>query len=57
MHFCFILLLALRTIEDLHIKLRCAAVVIEKHKEALMQVMILYKLGPAPLKYISPWSS
>jgi hypothetical protein len=47
MYFCFIFLLALCAIEDLHVKLRCAAVVVEDHEETLMQFMILCKLGPA----------
>jgi hypothetical protein len=47
MHFSFILLLALCPIEDLHVKLRRATMIVEQHKEALMQIMILCKTGPA----------
>jgi hypothetical protein len=47
MHFGFILFLALCPVEDLHVKLGCTTMVIEEHKKALMQVMILCKLGPA----------
>jgi hypothetical protein len=55
--FSFILLLALCPIEDLHVKLRRTTMVVEEHKKALMQVMILCKLGQPPLKYISPLMS
>jgi hypothetical protein len=47
MHFGFILLMALHPVKDLHVKLRCTTMLIEEHKKTLMQVMILYKLGPA----------
>jgi hypothetical protein len=49
-YFCLILLLALSTIVDLHIKLRCTAVVIEDHEKPLVEVMIFCKLGPASLE-------
>jgi hypothetical protein len=47
MNFRFILLVALCPIEDLHVKLRCATVILEQQKEALMQIVILCKTGPA----------
>jgi hypothetical protein len=47
MHFSFILLLVLCPIEDLHVKLRCATVIVEQHKDALLQIMILCKTGLA----------
>jgi hypothetical protein len=50
MNFSFILFLALCPIEDLHVKLRRATVIVEKQKEALMHVMILCKMGPAALE-------
>jgi hypothetical protein len=46
-HFSLILLLALITVIDLHIKLRCTAVVVEDHEKPLVEVMIFRKLGPA----------
>jgi hypothetical protein len=46
-HFSFILPLVLCPVEDLHIKLPRTTMVVEEHKKALMQVMILCKLGPA----------
>jgi hypothetical protein len=46
-YFSFVLLLALSTIVDLHIKLRRTAVVVEDHEEPLVEVMIFCKLGPA----------
>jgi hypothetical protein len=49
-----ILLLALSTVVDLHIKLRRTTVVVEEHEKPLVEVMIFCKLGPAALKYISP---
>jgi hypothetical protein len=54
MHFGFILLLALCPIEDLHVKFGRATMGIEEHKKALMQVMILCKLGPpAPEEHLA----
>jgi hypothetical protein len=50
MNFSFILLLALCPIKDLHVKLRRAIVIVEQQKEALMQIVILYKTGPAAPK-------
>jgi hypothetical protein len=46
-YFSLILLLALSTIVDLHIKLRCTAMVIEDHEKPLVQVVVFRKLGPA----------
>jgi hypothetical protein len=46
-YFSLILLLALSTVIDLHIKLRCTAVVVEDHEKPLVEVMIFRKLGPA----------
>jgi hypothetical protein len=46
MYFSLILLLALSTIIDLHIKLRCTAVVVEDHEKPLVEVMVFRKLGP-----------
>jgi hypothetical protein len=45
-YFSLVLLLALSTIIDLHIKLRCTAVVVEDHEKPLVEVMIFRKLGP-----------
>jgi hypothetical protein len=54
MHFGFILLLALCPVKDVHVKLRRTTMVIEEHKKALMQVMILCKLGPtAPEEHLT----
>jgi hypothetical protein len=46
-HFSLVLFLALSTVVDLHIKLRCTAVVVEEHEKPLVEVMIFRKLGPA----------
>jgi hypothetical protein len=46
-YFSLILLLALSTIIDLHIKLRCIAVVVKDHEKSLVEVMVFRKLGPA----------
>jgi hypothetical protein len=46
-HFNLVLFLALSTVIDLYIKLRCTAVVVEEHEKPLVEVMIFYKLGPA----------
>jgi hypothetical protein len=46
-YFGLVLLLALSTIIDLHIKLRCTAMVVEDHEKPLVEVMIFRKLGPA----------
>jgi hypothetical protein len=46
-YFSLILLLALSTIIDLHIKLQCTTVVIEDHKKPLVEVAVFRKLGPA----------
>jgi hypothetical protein len=45
--FSFILLLALGTVIDLHVKLRRADVEVEGHEEALMDVVVFCKLRPA----------
>jgi hypothetical protein len=50
MHFSFILLLALSTIVNLHVKLRRADMVVEDHEETLMEVMVFCKLRPATLE-------
>jgi hypothetical protein len=49
-YFSFVLLLALSTVIDLHIKLRRTAVVVEDHEKPLVEVMIFRKLGPATPK-------
>jgi hypothetical protein len=49
-YFSLILLLALSTIVDLHIKLRCATVVIKDHEKPLVEFMVFRKLGPATLE-------
>jgi hypothetical protein len=46
-YFSLILLLALSTIIDLHIKLRCTAMVIEDHEKPLVEVVFFCKMGPA----------
>jgi hypothetical protein len=43
MHFSFVLFLALGAIIDPYVE-------VESHKEALMEVMVLYKLRPAALE-------
>jgi hypothetical protein len=50
MDFSFILLLALSTVVDPHVKLRCTNMVVKSHKETLMEVMIFCKLRPATLE-------
>jgi hypothetical protein len=45
-HFSLVLFLALSTVLDLHIKLRCTTVVFEEHEKPLVEVMIFHKLGP-----------
>jgi hypothetical protein len=50
MHFSFILLLALSTIVDLHVKLGRTDVVVEDHEETLIEVMVFCKLRPAALE-------
>jgi hypothetical protein len=49
MDFNFILLLALSTIIDLHIKLRRTDMVVEDHEETLVKIVIFCKLQPAAL--------
>jgi hypothetical protein len=46
-YFSLILLLALSTIIDLHIKLRCTAMVIEDHEKPLVEVVVFCKMGPS----------
>jgi hypothetical protein len=54
MHFSFIFLLALRPIEDLHVRLRSATVVVEQQEPPLMQIIIFYKMGlAAPEEHVS----
>jgi hypothetical protein len=54
MHFSFIFLLALRPIEDLHVKFCRATVVIEQQEPPLMQIVIFYKTGlAAPEEHLS----
>jgi hypothetical protein len=50
MDFSFVLLLALSTVVDPHVKLRCTNMVVESHTETLMEVMIFCKLRPASLE-------
>jgi hypothetical protein len=50
MHFSFVLLLALSTVVDLHIKLRRTDMVVEGHEETLTKVMVFCKLRPATLE-------
>jgi hypothetical protein len=45
-HFILILLLALSTIIDPHVKLRCTAMVIEDHEKPLVEVVVFCKMGP-----------
>jgi hypothetical protein len=52
MHFSFILFLVLGAVIDPYVKLRRADVKVESHKEALMEVMVLYKLRPAALEVL-----
>jgi hypothetical protein len=49
-YFSFVLLLALSTVIDPHIKLQRTAVVVEDHEEPLEEVMIFRKLGPTTPK-------
>jgi hypothetical protein len=46
-YFSLILRLALSTIIDLHIKLRCTTMVIEDHEKPLVEVVVFRKLGLA----------
>jgi hypothetical protein len=50
MHFSFVLLLALSTVVDLHIKLQRTDVVVKDHEETLVEVMVFCKLRPATLE-------
>jgi hypothetical protein len=43
-HFSLVLLLALSTVEDLHIKLRRANMIVEGHEETSLDVVIIHKL-------------
>jgi hypothetical protein len=49
-YFSLILLLALSTIIDLHIKLQCTAMVIEDHEKSLVEVLVFCKMGSATPK-------
>jgi hypothetical protein len=51
-HFSFVLLLALSTVEDLHIKLRRANMEVESHEETSLDVVIIHKLRPAALEVL-----
>jgi hypothetical protein len=51
-NFSLVLLLALCTVEDFHIKLRCANVEVEGHEETSLDVMIIHKLRPAALEVL-----
>jgi hypothetical protein len=50
MHVSFVLLLALSTVIDLHIKLRRTDMIVKDHEETLMKVMIFCKLRPTALE-------
>jgi hypothetical protein len=50
--FSFILLLALSVVVDLHVKLGRADMEVEGHEEALVDVVVFYKLRPATLKVL-----
>jgi hypothetical protein len=52
MDFNFILLLALGAVIDLHVELRRADMEVEGHEEALMDIVVFYKLRPATLKVL-----
>jgi hypothetical protein len=52
MYFSFIFFLALGAVVDLHVKLRRPDVKVKSHKEALMEVVVLYKLRPAALEVL-----
>jgi hypothetical protein len=43
-YFCLVLLLALSTVEDLHVKLQRANMKVEGHEEASLDVMVIHKL-------------
>jgi hypothetical protein len=49
-NFSFVLLLALSTVVDHHIKLRRTDVEVESHEETLVEVMVFCKLRPAALE-------
>jgi hypothetical protein len=51
-HFSFVLLLALSTVEDLHVKLRRANKEVEDHEETSLDVVIIHKLRPAALEVL-----
>jgi hypothetical protein len=51
-YFSLVLLLALSTVEDLHVKLRCANMKVEGHEETSLDVVIIHKLGPAALEVL-----
>jgi hypothetical protein len=49
-HFSFVLILALSTVVDPHVKLRRTDVEVESHEETLVEVMVFCKLQPATLE-------
>jgi hypothetical protein len=52
MYFSLVLLLALSTVVDLHVKLRRANVEVERHEETLLDVMIIHKLRSTALEVL-----
>jgi hypothetical protein len=51
-HFSFVLLLALSTVEDLDIRLRRANMEVKGHEETSLDVVIIHKLRPAALEVL-----
>jgi hypothetical protein len=51
-YFSLVLLLALSTVEDLHIKLRHTNMIVERHEETSLDVVIIHKLGPAAFEVL-----
>jgi hypothetical protein len=49
-HFSFVLLLALSTVVDPHVKLWRTDVEVKSHEETLVEVMVFCKLRPAALE-------
>jgi hypothetical protein len=49
-HFSFVLLLALSTVVDPHVKLQRTDMVVEGHEETLVEVMVFCKLRLAALE-------
>jgi hypothetical protein len=52
MHFSFIFSLALSAVIDLHVELRRPDMKVESHKEALVEIVVLYKLRPTALEVL-----